>query len=172
MPETDKPKADFRSLVSPAERRISVVVELPPRPVGLETTTDWAVPYVYEKPRGSVGFLCRVEWAWFQDHGRVDEYHFQRKRSVWQIWNHSFDEVGSTWRWQLYASADRSQDELDPIPVAAWMLIDVWRMEKKEFNLDCFHMVTSAGLFEALLMRALAREVWGKSFELDDQEND
>lgn len=175
MAEPDPPISGVRSFIpmSPAElpqQRINVVVDLPPRPPELETKIDWMEPMQVHRPKGtprSVEFLCGAEWAWSPYHNRMDNYYLNRKRSVWLIWNHSYDDNWGVWEWTVYAYSNKLKGDLDPFAVAVWMLLDAWRIEaSKDNGLDCFHWLTSTEMLDVPVVRAMAREVWGKTFRI------
>lgn len=181
MAEPDPPNSRIHSSIpmSPSElpqQRIAAVVDLPPRPEGLQTKVDWVEPMEAERPRGTpktVEFLCAAEWAWSPYNERLDHYYLNRRRSMWLIWDHSYDDNWGVWEWKPYAYSNKLKGDPDPYAVAVWMLIDAWRIEaSKQTGFDCFHWLTSTGMLDVPVLRAMAREVWDKTFELEDEDDE
>ena len=183
MTEPDPPKSGVRSFIpmSAAElpqQRVALVVDLPSRPAGLQTKVDWWEPMEGERPKGtprSVELLCAAEWAWSPYNLRLDHYYLNRRRSFWLIWNHSYDDNWGVWQWRLYAYSNKLKGNPDPFAVAVWMLVDAWGKEASGdtgVNLDCFDWLTSTGMLAVPDVRAMAREVWEKTFKVEDDDDE
>ncbi len=144
------------------QQRLREVVELPPRPEGLEPccTMDLDVPKEY-RPKGDprrATFLAMVEWAWSPMHSRLDAYYLGQKGPLWLMWIRNadpYDDDGSGW-W-LYAWGRRRG--VNPRQAAVYLLMEAWSYEARG-HLDAFHMIDDTGLLSVADLAAIAGEVW------------
>ena len=153
--------------MSPTElpqQRIHEVVDLPERPEPfdckggyLDYPSGWAPK---NHPRSPI-YLCQVEWAWSPMHNRIDAYHLHRGKTHWSLWSRYWDDNWGRWGWTAIGSVHRRG--VDERQAAVYLLLDFWKGEAAESNLDEFHWINEDVYFSVAEIMAIARVVWGEA---------
>lgn len=154
------PKIPMRPEELPQQR--ATVASLPPRPAGFEgmrEPPESIVPPV-KMPR-SARYIAQVEWAWSPTNTRLDAYYLSTnsKRIHWLLWLRLYDDNWGKWdEPQIYAYAPKQHV---PSKVAAvYLLLDSWKAEARDSDLDRFHWVNESEFLSAEELNAIGRVVW------------
>jgi hypothetical protein len=143
-------------------QRIYEVVDLEPRPsefkskVGFEAVPSELLPKC--GPR-SAEYLGQVEWAWSPAHNRIDAYYLHRARRHWILWLRYWDDNWGKWDWEPVGCVDRKG--VTERQAAIHLLLDFWKEQTDEEDLDQFHWINEEGNLTVSDMTAIARAVWG-----------
>lgn len=111
-------------------------------------------------PRGpnSPEYLGQVEWAWSPMHDSIDAYYLHKGRLHWVLWFYWYDDEWEKWEWTSVGYVRRVQ--VSRREAAIHLLIDWWRFEKSERNLDHFHWTNETGYLRAGEWRMAGLSVW------------
>ena len=159
---TRKPKIPMSASELP-QQRIHEVVSLPDRPSGFSSYISYG--YLPEgtvsinPPRNAI-YLCQVEWAWSPAHNRLDCYYLNRGRTHWSLWSRYFDDNDYPWKWVWGPIGCVPFADWDERTVAIHLLIDFWRFDAKEGDVDQFHWINEDAYLSVEELAAMAREVW------------
>jgi hypothetical protein len=144
------------------QQRIHEVVDLPDRPeqfdclVGYGAVPDDVVP---KNGPSSPTYLGQVEWAWSPAHNRLDAYYLHRGRKHWMLWSRYWDDNWGKWEWAAVACV--AKNEASQRQAAVHLLIEFWKEEARESDVDHFHWINEGGFLAIAELSAIAREVWG-----------
>ncbi len=156
--------------MSPSElpqQRLVPVVELEERPVAFDAVVGFDVkPPGVALPKGpsNAEYLGQVEWAWSPRHVRLDAYYLSRGRKDWMLWIYHEDEFDS-WVWLPVGYVPKKQ--ASDRQAAIHLLLDFWRLDREESDLDCYHWINEGGLLTVADLDAIARQVWPEKFDFD-----
>ena len=145
------------------KQRLNEVVGLPTRPSDLKIQIDRHKPLSKHRPKGSprkLVFICSVEWAWSPAHNRIDNYYLNPKPKNWILWNNWVNDrdVPWSWHWDFIAYANRV--DADERTIAAYMLMETWKMEAAYNDLDHYHWINNPGCLCVEDVQSIAREIW------------
>jgi hypothetical protein len=160
-----KPTMPMSALELP-EQRIDSVANLIDRPDPFNTVVGWD-----EKPAGvmlangphNADYLGQVEWAWSPMNNRVDAYYLSRGRSHWMLWLYSYDDNWEKWDWLPIGYVPRKH--VSRQQAAIHLLIDFWRWDKEEGDLDHYHWLNEEGYLDVSQWRTIALLVWNAAPE-------
>ncbi len=145
-------------------QRLHEVVELPPRPAGLESrctlVDDVPSQYRLKGNPGNPTYLGMVEWSWSPMHSRLDAYYLSPNGPLWLLWVRNADPFSDGFgapEWWVYAWGRRKG--VSRRQAAVYLLMDAWTCEAED-HLDQFHMIDDTGLLSVADLSAIAREVW------------
>ena len=153
--------------MSPSElpqQRIHEVVSLPARPAEFSSYInygDMPEKTVSQNPPRNAIYLCQVEWAWSPAHNRLDSYYLNKGRTHWSLWSRYFDDNDYPWKWVWVPVGCVSLASADERTAAIHLLIDFWRFDAKEGDVDEFHWINEADYLSIAELAAIARGVWG-----------
>ena len=148
------------------QQRIHEVVSLPARPTEFSSFVNYG-----DMPEGTVSknpprnaiYLCQVEWAWSPAHNRLDSYYLNKGRTHWSLWSRYLDDNGYPWKWIWVPVGCVPLAGLDDRTAATHLLIDFWRFDAKEGDVDQFHWINEDSYLSIAELAAIAREVWGEA---------
>ena len=91
-------------------------------------------------------------------HSRIDNLYLNPKPNNWILWNNYFDDNWGCWEWQVvaYANKVKAHEKI----IAGHMLLEAWKIEKEDQNLDHYHWITNTGCLSVEEIQAISREVW------------
>jgi hypothetical protein len=145
------------------QQRLVEVVAMPPRPASFDPVAClfWMPDDILPRRRPRrMTCLGTVEWAWAPGASRIETYWLHRARRHWVVWIQDRDWLNDPdYRWQVAAYAPRRG--VDPVAAAAHLVAARWEEERDDRSLDHFHMISSEGLLDVALWRAVGRAVWG-----------
>jgi hypothetical protein len=144
------------------QQRLHLVEGLPERR-GFHARCDYTDPLPARKQPGEPQapvYLGMVEWAWSPMHSRIDSYYLDQNKEYWFLWNLYDDACEHGWTWVLYAYGEWV--DIAPETAATYLLLDAWKAEAKENELDKYHWIDEEGMFSVSQFSAIARSVWGK----------
>jgi hypothetical protein len=159
---TIEPRIPMRPEDRP-QQRIHEIVVLPARPdpfdcsVGYGQFPKGALPS--STPKNKI-WLCQVEWAWTPMHNRLDAYYLHRGRTHWSLWSQYWDDNYDQWSVQPMGCVPRRGTPQKE--AAVYLLLEHWREELSEYDLDEFHWINEARYLSIAELAAIAREVWGE----------
>jgi hypothetical protein len=145
-------------------QRQHLVVDLPPRPVIFQGSCDFIDPMPEkDRPKGSprnIKYLGSVEWAWSPVNSRFDSYYLNPRGRYWLLWVRwqNEDEWNHPWEWTLYAYGPRKGVDLKT--AATYLLLDAWKAEKENSDLDHYFLIDEPGLLSIEDISEIARNVW------------
>ena len=145
------------------QQRIHEVISLPERPSEFSSYVNYG-----DMPEGTVSknpprnaiYLCQVEWAWSPAHNRLDTYYLNRGRTHWSLWSRYLDDNNCPWKWIWVPVGCVPFADWDERTVAIHLLIDFWRFDAKEGDVDQFHWINDTDLLTVADLLAISREVW------------
>jgi hypothetical protein len=152
--------------MSPGElpqKRIQEVISLPDRPADFSSYVGYG-----DMPEGTVSknsprnatYLCQVEWAWSPSHNRVDSYYLNKGRTHWSLWSRYLNDNDYPWKWVWVPVGCAPLHGLDYQTAAIHLLIDYWRFDAKEGDIDQFHWINEEGFLSMGELTGIAHEVW------------
>jgi hypothetical protein len=160
---TREPKIPMSAAELP-QQRIHEVVLLPARPAEFSSYInygDMPEKTVSKNPPRNAIYLCQVEWAWAPAHNRLDSYYLNKGRTHWALWSRYFVDNDYPWKWVWVPVGCVSLASADERTAAIHLLIDFWRFDAKEGDVDEFHWINEADYLSIAELAAIAREVWG-----------
>jgi hypothetical protein len=150
--------------MSPTElpqQRLVAVASLPERPdpfdviVGFGMVPESILPK--RSPRNPL-YLGQVEWAWNPMSNRINAYYVYGSRSHWILWSRYPDGNWGKWEWEAAACVPRKG--IEQRQAACHLLLEFWKMEEDEGDLDQFHWINDPGYLTVEDFMAIAREIW------------
>jgi hypothetical protein len=143
------------------QQRIVAVANLQDRPAPFDAAVGWASkPKGLRLPNGpsNPAYLGQVEWSWSPMNSRIDAYYLSRSRMHWILWIYFFDDYEGVWEWVAVGNVPRKQASQKQ--AAVHLLVDYWRLEKVESELDHCHQINQADFLSVSEWRTIARLVW------------
>jgi hypothetical protein len=142
------------------QQRINEVVDLPPRPEGLEIEVGYGVDYeaafsVRLAPRLPV-MLVQVEWAESPVNYGLNAFYIEGRRRHWLLWNRWFDENDWTPRWRWSLSGYCARKNVERKTAGIHLLLAFWAAEKGTADGE-FDWINEEGLLSVEDVRAMAR---------------
>lgn len=142
------------------QQRIVPIADLADRPVPFDDVVGWR-----EKPSGvdlsrgprKAEYLGQIEWTWSPMNHRIDPYYISRGRTHWMLWVYLFDD-DEGWYWLPIGHVPLGQATLDQ--AAVHLMVDYWRYEKDDIDLDHFHWIDEEGYFGSSDWRTIGLMVW------------
>ncbi len=144
-------------------QRLNEVVELPPKPEGLDVSVEYVDSMGEEYPKGSPRkhtFVCSVEWAWNPVNNRIDNYYLNPKPKHWLLWNNWLDDRVRPWQWHWDVVAFAPRIHADEVTIAVHMVMEAWRGLTAYEAIDHYHWINNTGCLDVEQVQAIAREVW------------
>lgn len=158
---SDFPRIPMRPEELP-QQRVSLVVELPPRPAGFEGLQNppASIGAPAKMPRAAT-YIGQVEWAWSPMNTRLDAYYLStnRRRTHWFLWLRLYDDNYGRWDApQIYAYAPRLK--VSARVAATYLLLDAWSACIRQTELDHFHWINKAEFLSVEELVAMGRVAW------------
>ncbi len=145
------------------QQQINEVVDLPPRPDGLDVSIEALNSMGKDYPKGSprkLSSICSVEWAWSPVHSRIDNYYLNTRKKHFILYDNWLNDGVSPWGWNWTVLAWAPKIEADEHAVAAHMLSDLWKYIAENDYVDHYHWINDSGCLSVEETQALARKVW------------
>jgi hypothetical protein len=146
-------------------QQIYETVKLPPRPKNFYGRTHWFEPMPEKiapktKPNKAY-YLGTCGWSWSPMHSRIDAYYLNYRNSHWQLWVRDCEAIwwntpDEEWFLGAYCLKRRATVR----EASLYLIMDLWKLEAREVDLDHFHRIHDEGLLSVAEFRTLGRLVW------------
>ena len=117
------------------QQRLSLVVDMPPRPAGFRFGVGYGDFPEGVVPRQGVPrsprYLVQTEWAQTPMNSGVDAFYLQARRKVWVLWTRSLDDNAYPWRWDWLAIGWCDRRGVDERAAASHLLLEYWRFQAR-----------------------------------------
>ena len=110
----------------------------------------------YPKGPYNPDYLGHVEWA--SNLIRVVAFYLQRGRRHWVLWEYWYDDNWERWEWTSVGYVPRGQ--ANKREAAIHLMIDYWRAERSNRNLEHYGWINETGYFSAGEWRTVGLSVW------------